>query len=124
MTKADEERYSQILRELLEDHKDVVSNLAKGFKEARKHIKVSPSGQNMSVMDCPLILIDFSGRRSYPTVSGQEFDITSGNQNARHAPFITQGTIGKSFAKWEIVMGSLTDTESLICSLTTLVSSA
>ena len=32
-------RYSQILRELLEDHKDVVSNLAKGFKEARKHIK-------------------------------------------------------------------------------------
>jgi len=39
VTKADEERYSQILRELLEDHKDVVSNLAKGFKEARKHIK-------------------------------------------------------------------------------------
>ena len=39
MTKADEERYSQILRELLEDHKDVVSNLAKGFKEARKLIE-------------------------------------------------------------------------------------
>jgi [3-methyl-2-oxobutanoate dehydrogenase (acetyl-transferring)] kinase len=37
----DEERYSQVLRELLDDHKDVVSQLAAGFKECRKHIQVS-----------------------------------------------------------------------------------
>lgn len=39
LTKTDEEKYSQILQELLEDHKDVVVNLARGFKESRKHIK-------------------------------------------------------------------------------------
>ena len=33
----------QVLRELLDDHKDVVSYLAQGFKECRKHIKVSKS---------------------------------------------------------------------------------
>lgn len=41
LTPDDEERYSQVLRELLEDHKDVVSQLAQGFKECRKHIHVS-----------------------------------------------------------------------------------
>ena len=39
-TKEDEERYSQVLKGLLEDHKDVVSLLAKGFKECKKHIEV------------------------------------------------------------------------------------
>lgn len=38
-TKEDEERYSQVLKGLLEDHKDVVSLLAKGFKECKKHIE-------------------------------------------------------------------------------------
>ena len=33
----------QVLRELLDDHKDVVSYLAQGFKECRKHIKVRRS---------------------------------------------------------------------------------
>ena len=40
LTAADEEKYSQVLRELLDDHKNVVSQLAQGFKECRKHIKV------------------------------------------------------------------------------------
>lgn len=37
----DEEKYSQLLRELLDDHKDVVSDLAVGFKECKKHIRVT-----------------------------------------------------------------------------------
>ena len=40
LTKADEEKYTMVLRELLEDHKDVIGTLAQGFKESRKHIKV------------------------------------------------------------------------------------
>ena len=36
----DEERFSLILRELLDDHKEVVTQLAAGFKECRKHISV------------------------------------------------------------------------------------
>ncbi len=40
LTAADEERYSHVLRELLEDHKDVISMLAQGFRECSKHIKV------------------------------------------------------------------------------------
>ena len=40
LTVTDEERYSHLLRELLDDHKDVVSQLAAGFKESRKYIKV------------------------------------------------------------------------------------
>merc|ERR1719210_2968123 len=39
LTAADEERYSHLLRELLDDHKDVVKDLATGFKESRKYIK-------------------------------------------------------------------------------------
>lgn len=34
----DERKYSVILQELLEDHKDVVSNLAQGFRECRRHV--------------------------------------------------------------------------------------
>ena len=37
---SDELRYSQLLRELLEQHRDVVSQLAEGFRACRKHIKV------------------------------------------------------------------------------------
>ena len=40
-TPADEENFSQLLRQLLDDHKDVVSQLASGFKECRKYLKVS-----------------------------------------------------------------------------------
>ena len=40
LTSADEEKYSMVLRELLEDHKDVIGTLAQGFKESRKYIKV------------------------------------------------------------------------------------
>ncbi|GAB1604579.1 3-methyl-2-oxobutanoate dehydrogenase [lipoamide] kinase, mitochondrial-like [Argonauta hians] len=35
----DEQRYSQTLKSLLDDHKDVVSLLAEGLGESRKHIK-------------------------------------------------------------------------------------
>ncbi|RXG68148.1 [3-methyl-2-oxobutanoate dehydrogenase [lipoamide]] kinase, mitochondrial [Armadillidium vulgare] len=38
-THKDEEKYSQVLRQLLDDHKDVVSRLAQGFRECRRHIK-------------------------------------------------------------------------------------
>jgi len=38
VTKEDEERFSNLLRKLLDDHKDVVQQLAAGFKECRKHI--------------------------------------------------------------------------------------
>jgi hypothetical protein len=31
-----------VLRSLMDDHKEVVSLLAQGFKESRKHISVSP----------------------------------------------------------------------------------
>ena len=41
LTAADEERFSHLLRELLDDHKDVVSQLAAGFRESRKYIKVT-----------------------------------------------------------------------------------
>ncbi len=40
-TAADEERFAQVLMEFLDDHKDVISMLAQGFKECRKHIDVS-----------------------------------------------------------------------------------
>ncbi|XP_037077254.1 3-methyl-2-oxobutanoate dehydrogenase [lipoamide] kinase, mitochondrial-like [Pollicipes pollicipes] len=36
---ADELRYSHLLRQLLEQHKNVVSQLAEGFRACRKHIK-------------------------------------------------------------------------------------
>ena len=45
LTRSDEEKYSMVLRELLEDHKDVIGTLAQGFKESRKHIKVISWGQ-------------------------------------------------------------------------------
>ncbi|XP_002736817.1 branched-chain alpha-ketoacid dehydrogenase kinase-like [Saccoglossus kowalevskii] len=35
----DEQKYSQMVRGLLDDHKDVVTMLAEGFKESRRHIK-------------------------------------------------------------------------------------
>ncbi|CAM9133163.1 unnamed protein product, partial [Lampetra fluviatilis] len=36
----DEElRFCRILRQLLDDHKDVVTQLAEGFRECRKHIR-------------------------------------------------------------------------------------
>lgn len=35
-----EQNYSKMLRGLLDDHKDVVTLLAEGFKECRKYIKV------------------------------------------------------------------------------------
>ena len=35
-----EERYSRLLEQLLDDHKEVVTLLAEAFKETRKHIKV------------------------------------------------------------------------------------
>ena len=38
-TYEDEEKYSRLLRQLLDDHKDVVSQLAQGFKECTRHIK-------------------------------------------------------------------------------------
>ena len=38
----DVEKFCQLIRVLLEDHKDVVSQLAQGFKECSKHISVRP----------------------------------------------------------------------------------
>ena len=35
-----EVRYSRMLRELLDDHSNVVTLLAEGFKESKKHIQV------------------------------------------------------------------------------------
>ena len=35
-----EERYSRMLRQLLDDHSNVVTHLADGFKESRKYLKV------------------------------------------------------------------------------------
>ena len=40
LTESDQENFSHLLRQLLDDHKDVVSQLASGFKECRKHMKV------------------------------------------------------------------------------------
>ena len=36
-----EERYSRLLQQLLEDHKEVVTLLAEAFKETSKYIKVN-----------------------------------------------------------------------------------
>jgi len=36
---ATEHKYAQLLRSLLDDHKDVVTHLAAGFKESKKHMK-------------------------------------------------------------------------------------
>ena len=43
-----EDRYSRMLRELLDDHRDVVTMLAEGFRECRKHIKVTIQIQLLS----------------------------------------------------------------------------
>jgi hypothetical protein len=40
-TLEDEARYSDLVKNLLDDHKDVVTHLASGFRECRKHIPVS-----------------------------------------------------------------------------------
>ena len=42
--RGDEARYCALLRELLEDHKDVVTLLAEGLRECRRHIQVSDAG--------------------------------------------------------------------------------
>ncbi|TRY70657.1 hypothetical protein TCAL_02866 [Tigriopus californicus] len=39
VTSEDEEKYSQVVKDLLDDHKDVVSLLAEGFRESRRHIE-------------------------------------------------------------------------------------
>lgn len=54
----DEEQFSQLLKNLLDDHKNVVSDLAKGFKEAKKHLKVS---RNLTVICTYLNLLEFLG---------------------------------------------------------------
>lgn len=47
-------RYSKLVQQLLDDHKDVVTLLAEGFRESRRHIQV------MAISICQLILvIDF-----------------------------------------------------------------
>ena len=40
----DEARYSNLLRMLLDEHRDIISMLAEGFRESRKHIRVSTMG--------------------------------------------------------------------------------
>lgn len=35
-----EARYSKLVQQLLDDHKDVVTLLAEGFRECRKHVLV------------------------------------------------------------------------------------
>ncbi|KFM11510.1 hypothetical protein AS27_02964, partial [Aptenodytes forsteri] len=40
----DEARYCALLRQLLEDHKDVVTLLAEGLRECRRHIQVPDAG--------------------------------------------------------------------------------
>ena len=35
-----EARYSKLVQQLLDDHKDVVTLLAEGFRECRRHIQV------------------------------------------------------------------------------------
>ena len=47
-------RYSKMLRELLDDHSNVVTLLAEGFKEAKKHIKV-----NQLLPDCSSYIVYF-----------------------------------------------------------------
>lgn len=37
----EEEKYAETLRQLLDDHKDVIGSLAEGFAQVRKHITVS-----------------------------------------------------------------------------------
>lgn len=37
----EEEKYAETVRQLLDDHKDVVTQLAEGFSQVRKHIAVS-----------------------------------------------------------------------------------
>ena len=39
----DELKFSQALTKLLDEHKDVISILASGFKQTKKHIQVSTS---------------------------------------------------------------------------------
>lgn len=38
-----EKQYSEMLRDLLDAHKDVVTQLAEGFRECRKHLEVRRS---------------------------------------------------------------------------------
>lgn len=37
-----EARFCKLVQQLLDDHKDVVTMLAQGFKECRKHMTVTP----------------------------------------------------------------------------------
>ncbi len=40
-----EQRYCQLVNGLLDDHKDVVTHLAEGFRECKKHLKVRNTGR-------------------------------------------------------------------------------
>lgn len=84
ITSEDEEAYSKLLRELLDDHKDVVSQLAAGFKECRKHIKVCSMVNLYQLLHFSSLKIQ--GRRSSPTILGSELDFKAGNANACNSP--------------------------------------
>ena len=50
-----EEKYAETLRQLLDDHKDVISSLAEGFAQVRKHITVSACA--LSSLAAPLVTL-------------------------------------------------------------------
>lgn len=49
-TTDDEAAYSRLLRNLLDDHTHVVTQLAAGFKECRKHIQVTVKNIKLGVL--------------------------------------------------------------------------
>lgn len=44
-----EAQYCKLVQQLLDDHKDVVTMLAEGFRECRKHLQVGHGGRCCSV---------------------------------------------------------------------------
>ncbi len=43
-----EARFCKLVQQLLDDHKDVVTMLAQGFRECRRHVQVRPPPPKLS----------------------------------------------------------------------------
>lgn len=76
------------MRQLLDDHKDVVTLLAEGLRESRKHIEVRGSTvvafwgawEGHSIIEAPL----FTGREACSLLLGQDTDFQAWDPHVGH----------------------------------------
>lgn len=88
-----EARFCKLVQQLLDDHKDVVTMLAQGFKECRKHLTVrlvktqqppgsGPWSGSATLSFSPVAL---SGRERPPQLPGHHAVLSAGHPDAGHA---------------------------------------